>query len=344
LAGAAAIADLTDDVDLAAVTMQTRKLVGILFLLVGAIGFWIVWNDVIPALTMLKQYPAWPGATLTVADLLTALLVAVATFAATRNVSGLLELTLLNYLPVDRGARYATTSLCRYGVLAIGVVMTARILGIQWSSVQWLVAAMGIGLGFGLQEIFANFVSGVLLLFERPIRVGDVVTLGETTGVVTRIRIRATTITDWDRKEYIVPNKDLVTGRLLNWTLSDLTNRVVIRVGIAYGSDVAKARATLLKIATEHPLILKDPAPTATFDGFGDSCLNMTLRCWLPDLEHRLPTIHDLHAAIHQHFQAEGIQIPFPQRELHVRYDERIEEPTNGAVRAPTYAAHAAAG
>jgi potassium efflux system protein len=237
----------------------------------------------------------------------------------TRNVHGVIELTFLNYLPVDAGARFATTTLCRYTVAVVGIIMAGRILGITWSSIQWLIAAMGIGLGFGLQEIFANFISGIILLFERPIRVGDMVTLGETTGVVTRIRMRATTITDMDQKEYIVPNKDLITGRLLNWTLSDTTNRIVITIGVAYGTDTQLACSLLMRAAREHRMILKDPPPVATFQEFGESSLKLVLRCFLPELEHRLETIHDLHTNINSLFRQAGIEIAFPQQDVHIR-------------------------
>jgi potassium efflux system protein len=178
---------------------------------------------------------------------------------------------------------------------------------------------LGVGLGFGLQEVFANFICGLILLFERPIRVGDIVTVGDVTGVVSRIQIRATTVTNWDRKELIVPNKEFITGRMLNWTLSDPVNRVVVNVGIAYGSDTDRARELLLMIAREHPLIVNDPAPLVTFQEFGDSSLNLVLRCFLPDPDHRLQVIHDLHTAIHRIFKQEGVEIAFPQRDLHLR-------------------------
>jgi potassium efflux system protein len=174
-------------------------------------------------------------------------------------------------------------------------------------------------LGFGLQEIFANFVSGLILLFERPIRIGDVITLEDVTGTVTRIQIRATTITDWDRKELVVPNKDLITGRLLNWTLGDRVNRLVINVGVAYGSDTRQVHELLLQIADQHPDVLEDPAPLVTFEAFGDSTLNFVLRCYLSSLGDRLPTLHDLNSAIHEQFATAGIEIAFPQRDLHIR-------------------------
>ena len=212
-------------------------------------------------------------------------------------------------------------------------------MSITWVSVQWLAAGMTLGLGFGLQEIFPNFVSGLILLFERPIRVGDVITLGDTTGTVTDIRIRATTVTNWDRKEPIVPNKELITGRLLNWTLSDPVNRIVITVGVAYKSDTRKARSILLAVAYEHPNVLRDPTPNVTFEEFGDSTLNFVLRCYLAGMDVRLATIHELHETINDRFNEEEIEIAFPQQGLHIRSVERAipliqEERDNSSAKA----------
>jgi potassium efflux system protein len=258
---------------------------------------------------------------LTWEQLFTVLLVLAVTYVSVRDIPALLELVVLQHLPLDGGFRYALTSISRYVLMAVGVTAAFKLMGGQWEKIQWLVAAMSVGLGFGLQEIFANFASGVILLFERPIRVGDVVTLGETTGVVNRIRMRATTIVDWDRKEYIVPNKDLVTERLLNWTLSDHMNRIVVTLGVAYGSDTEQACRLLLEAAREQPTILKDPPPVAFFDNFGDSALNLKLTCFLPNLENRWLTIHHLNSAIDRKFKAAGLEIPFPQRDLNVRFD-----------------------
>jgi len=189
----------------------------------------------------------------------------------------------------------------------------------DWGKMQWLIAAISVGLGFGLQEILANFVSGLIILFERPVRVGDVVTVDDVTGVISRIRMRATTITNWDRKEFIVPNKEFVTGRLLNWTLSDQVNRIVINVGVAYGSDTRQTTALLMKVAGEHALVLDEPKPLVTFEAFGDSSLNFVLRCYLPDLDKRLAVIHDLHMRIDEEFKKAGIEIAFPQQDIHIR-------------------------
>ena len=328
-------------VDISLLNQQMLKLlratVGLLFLT----GFWLIWGQVLPALQVLSRVELWPvvisameripGADVesfrevtrveqvTLGNLLTAILFISMAVLASRNIPALLELSVLQRLPMDHGGRHAVTTVSRYVLLLGGGLVACSLLGIGWQNVQWLAAALTVGLGFGLQEIFANFVSGLIILFERPIRIGDIVTIDGVTGAVSRIRIRATTITDWDRKEFIVPNKEFVTGKLLNWTLSDRVNRVMINVGVAYGTRTETALALLQQIADTNPLVLKDPAPIASFEGFGDSTLNLVLRCYLPNLDHRLKAITELHAAIHDRFAAEGIEIAFPQRDLHLR-------------------------
>ena len=168
------------------------------------------------------------------------------------------------------------------------------------------------GLGFGLQEIFGNFISGLILLFERRIRLGDVVTVGDVSGQVTRIRVLATTVRSWERKEFIVPNKDLITGRLLNWTLSDDVNRLVVNAGVAYGTDTKRARELMVQVARRHPEVMADPAPFATFEQFGDNSLLLTMRAFILDLNRRWAISTDLHEAVAKAFAKAGIEIAFP--------------------------------
>lgn len=253
------------------------------------------------------------------ADVMLAVLLLVIFIIAARNVPGLLEMLVLQRLPLDNAARYAITTLSRYALTFLAIISAFYTLGFRWQNVQWLAAALMLGLGFGLQEIFANFFSGLIVLFERPVRVGDIVTVGDVSGVVSKIRMRATTIINWDRHEMIMPNKDLITGRLLNWTLSDSVQRIFIQVGIAYGSDTKKATDTLYRVLHEHPVIMNEPAPMVTFCGFGDSTLNFEIRCFLPRADLRLPTTHDLHTQIDLAFREAGIEIAFPQRDLHIR-------------------------
>jgi len=154
---------------------------------------------------------------ITLVNVMAAIVAAAITFIAARNLPGVLEISLLKYLPFDAGARYAFSKICQYVVSLVGIIITFNYIGISWSSLKWLAAALSVGIGFGLQEIVANFISGLIILFERPIRVGDLVTVGGVDGAVTRIQIRATTITNWDRKEYLVPNKEFITGQVMNW-------------------------------------------------------------------------------------------------------------------------------
>ncbi|HDL3362401.1 TPA: mechanosensitive ion channel, partial [Mannheimia haemolytica] len=143
--------------------------------------------------------------------------------------------------------------------------------GMSWSKLQWLLTALSVGLGFGMQEIFANFVSGIIILFERPMRIGDTITIGTYSGTVSKIRIRATTLVDFDGKEVIVPNKAFVTERLVNWALSSTATRIIVQVGVAYGSDLELVKRLLLQVAEENPKVLKDPQPRAYFLTFGAS-------------------------------------------------------------------------
>jgi len=328
--------------DLTAIHEQLRYLLRHVAIVGMVVCTWFIWSDVLPALKVLDRVVLWETivevaetneglngkleqtmvdrpVTTTLRHLLFAGLLVVGTFIIGRNLPALLEVTLLQRTPFDKGGRHAIAVLLKYSVALTGLFLACRTLSFTWSSVQWLAAGMTVGLGFGLQEIFANFVSGLILLLERPIRVGDVITLGDVTGTVTGMRIRATTVTNWDRKELIVPNKDLITGRLLNWTLSDSTNRIVITVGVAYRSDPQRARQIILEAVASHPNVLDEPATNVTFEEFADSALNLVVRAYISSMEVRLATINDLHILIHTALRQAGIEIAFPQRDINVR-------------------------
>jgi potassium efflux system protein len=230
-----------------------------------------------------------------------------------------MEITVLQRMTLQPGSRYAINTLVRYVVIMIGTIAVLNIIGWDWSRIQWLVAALSVGLGFGLQEIVANFVSGLVILFERPVRVGDTVTVGQLTGKVSRVRIRATTITDWDRKEIIVPNKAFITEQVINWTLSDPITRIVIPVGISYSSDVNLAHRIMEDTLRSLPLVLDEPEPRVYFVGLGDSSLDFKLHVYSRELEDRMPLTDAVHKAILAALRKHGIEIPFPQRDLHVR-------------------------
>ena len=315
--------------DLDAVDQQSTRLLNAGLFFVGALAAWGIWSEVVPALGVLDQVSLWSQTTMidgeeaivpvTLADLLLAVFVAGVTAIASTNLPGLMEIAVLQRITLQPGSRYAINTLLRYVVVTIGAIAVLNIVGWNWSQIQWLVAALSVGLGFGLQEIVANFVSGLVILFERPIRVGDTVTVGELTGTVSRVRIRATTITDWDRKEIIVPNKSFITEQVINWTLSDPITRVVITVGVSYGSDVQLAHRVMEETLTSMPLVLDDPPPKVYFVGFGESSLDFRLNVYSRELADRLPLTHAVHEEILGALRKNGIEIPFPQRDLHLK-------------------------
>jgi potassium efflux system protein len=331
-----------EKLDVAAINKQTLQLVRVTLVVVGIAALWGIWAEALPALGVFREVTIWNITEqvsetvtaaeddtqvreftrmipITLADLGLAILVALITIVAVKNIPGLLEITILQRLPIDAGGRFAATAITRYAITVVGVIIAFAQIGVGWSKVQWLVAAMTVGLGFGLQEIFANLISGLLLLFERPIRIGDTVTVDEINGTVTRIRTRATTIVGWDRKELIIPNKEFITGRVVNWTLSDSILRVIVPVGIAYGSNTQLAREVMTRIVHEHPNVLADPPPRVLFVGFGDSSLNFEARAYVGTIDHYLSTIDEITNAVDQEFRKAGIEIAFPQRDIHVR-------------------------
>jgi potassium efflux system protein len=311
-----------DETSIFQISQQTRRLIDAITVLLPAGGIWYIWNDVLPALGAFTKIELWEmGAdyTVTLGALVMTLVIVALTVIVTRNVPGLLEIVILRRLPLDRGVRFAIITLFRYTLAVVGTVLAFSKIGIGWSKVQWLVAAMTVGLGFGLQEIFANFVSGLIILFEQPVRVDDVVTIGEVTGTVSKIRIRATTIRRWDQRELIVPNKEFITGHLINWTLSDNVLRHEFSVGIAYGSDIAKAEKTLYEVADNNPMVLKDPKPMVIFRSFGDNSLNFDLRLYISGMDKWMSVWHQINCAIDTEFRKAGIEIAFPQRDLHIR-------------------------
>jgi small-conductance mechanosensitive channel len=190
-------------------------------------------------------------------------------------------------------------------------------LGIDLQKIALVAGALSVGIGFGLQSIVSNFVSGLILLTERPIRVGDWIVAKGEEGFVRRIRVRATEVETFDRASVIIPNSDLISGVVKNWTHGNILGRVTVQVGVGYDSDPEKVREILLAIAAEHPSVLKEPAPFVLFTAFGDSALNFELRCIVRDIQQRLSVLSDLNFAILARFRAAEIEIPFPQHVVH---------------------------
>ncbi|SEG81965.1 mechanosensitive ion channel domain-containing protein [Marinobacterium lutimaris] len=314
--------------DLKTISLQTRTLLKISSLALLFLGLWLTMGDFLPTLHILDRVPLWStyqstadGQVLeqiTLADIAGGVLILGLSLLAAYNLPGLVELLILRHIHLTPGSNFAITTLLKYSLILVGTMSGVSQFGLEWSKLQWLVAALGVGLGFGLQEIVANFVSGIILLFEKPIRIGDTVTIGDVTGNVSRIQIRATTLVDWDNKEVIIPNKTFITERLINWSLTDATTRIVLTVGAAYGSDTQKVKELLVQAAEEHSEVLEDPAPSAYFRAFGESSLDFDLRVYVSRMEDRIPVTDGLNHRIDRLFKDAGIEIAFPQLDVHL--------------------------
>lgn len=324
--------------DMEQINQQSLRLTTMILFIIFASSFYGIWSDFITVFTYLDGITLWSYTlptelgnvvkAVTVADLLLSVSIMAISWFMTRNLPGLLEVLILSRIKLQQGASYAITTILTYVIIAIGTIVSLGILGVAWEKLQWLAAALTVGLGFGLQEIFANFVSGLIILFERPVRIGDTVTIGTYSGTVSRIRIRATTVTDFDRKEVIIPNKAFVTERLINWTLSDTVTRIIIQVGVAYGSDLDKVKAILMKAAKENTRVMTEPEPVVLFTEFGASTLNHDLRFYVRTLGDRSIAIDEVNRAIDKLCNENDINIAFNQLDvyLHNKQGDEVQE------------------
>jgi small-conductance mechanosensitive channel len=244
-----------------------------------------------------------------------------------RLVRRLLRRTVLARTKLDLGLQYAIARIVSYVVLVLGLIIGLETLGVNLNSLTVLAGALGVGIGFGLQNIVGNFVSGLIILGERPIQIGDRVQLdASTVGKVVRIGARAMHVLTNDNIMIIVPNSEFISSRVVNWTHNDPQVRFRINVGVSYGSDPHLVEKLLLEVATADPSVLKDPPPTVVFKEFGDSALLFELRAWSVDMTHRPGTLESqLNFAIWDKFKQHGIEIPFPQQELHLKDPVKVE-------------------
>jgi small-conductance mechanosensitive channel len=227
---------------------------------------------------------------------------------------------LLAKSSIEIGVRQAVGSIIRYGVVAVGFVIIFETVGIDLSALTILAGALGIGVGFGLQNITNNLVSGLIILLERPIKVGDRIEVGKVVGDVLKISLRATTVRTNDNIAIIIPNSDFVSSSVTNWSYTDRDVRFNIPVGVSYNSDPEAIQRILLEVADEHPGVLKSPKPDVIFEEFGESSLNFQLRIWTREYITRPHILRsELNFAIKKKFKEQGIEIPFPQRDLHIR-------------------------
>jgi small-conductance mechanosensitive channel len=247
-----------------------------------------------------------------------ALLILMLTHVAARLWRGILKARILKDSGLESGVQESIVTISVYLLWIFGILLSLHTLGLSTTSLAVAFGALGIGLGFGLQNIFNNFISGLILLFERPIQIGDVVEINGIWGTVMKINVRSTQVQSFDNASLIIPNSEFISSQLTNWSFKDLRLRRHITVGVAYGSDVELVRNTLLEIAHAHPRVFKDPEPDVLFVDFGDSALVFRLRVWTT-IAYCLSAETDIRFEIDRLFRERNIQIPFPQRDLHLR-------------------------
>jgi len=240
-------------------------------------------------------------------------------FIASWSIQALLLDEVLPKRQMDRGIQISITRLIHYALVLLGFIMALMALGLEFTNLTILGGAFGVGLGFGLQAIVNNFASGLILLFERPVKIGDTIELADQWGVIKKLGLRATVVQTYDNAEIVVPNSDLITNQVTNWTLAERRIRLKFPVGVAYGSDVPLVMKILMECADEHALVLKNPAPQVLFMGFGDSSLDFEVRVWIADFTNRRLVHSELHQEIDRKFRQSDVEIPFPQRDLHFR-------------------------
>lgn len=269
------------------------------------------------------DYPVIPTQTrpITVLTLLAALLVVVAAFWLSKRLQATIRRRLLVPLRLDPGLEFSALRFVHFAVLTLSLLFALQLLHVDLTGLAVVAGILSVGVGFGLQNLASNFISGMILLIERPITVGDHVSAGDVDGIVRAINMRSTEIVTDDNISIIVPNSEFISGRVVNWSHGDPKLRVRVTVGIAYASDVEHVRDVLLDVARRCQNVLAEPPPGVEFVRFGPSSLNLELFVWIADPRQRGAVTSALHFAIRAAFLEEGIEIPFPQYELHLRGD-----------------------
>jgi potassium efflux system protein len=261
---------------------------------------------------------------ITISHLAVAVVAILLSLVASRIIRLTLHRQVLSKMHIDKGLEYALLRFTHYLILIIGVYIGLKTINIPLGAIVGLFAVIGVGIGFGLQNLASNFISGVIILLERPVKVGDRLEVNDVWGDVKLINLRTTVIETPDNIAIIVPNSKLLENEVINYSYGDPRIRLRIPVGIAYGSDCEKAAEVMIRAALENERILKDPKPKTWFREFGDSSLNFMLLCWIPNAAEKFDVISEVNHAIDRGFREQGIEIPFPQRDLHLRSAEGV--------------------
>jgi small-conductance mechanosensitive channel len=265
--------------------------------------------------------------------ILTVVLCLYGSLLISRAVQSILSEEVFPRRRVEKGVQISMGHLIHYAILLVGFLLALAALGVNFTNITIIGGALGVGIGFGLQTIVNNFVSGLILLFERPVRIGDYIEIQGLWGEIKKIGLRATTVETFDRADIVIPNSDLVANQVTNWTRTNRLVRLTIPVGVAYGSDVPLVMKILLECAQENPSVMSSPGPQVLFRGFGDSSLDFELRVFLSDIDYRLIAQSEILQEIDREFRLNDVEIPFPQRDLHLR---SVESPVTEAISSST--------
>ena len=256
---------------------------------------------------------------ITILSILMFILVVIGFFVVSKILNRIIIRSILIRFDIERGIRFNMLRISHYLIMITGTVIAFQFVGIDLGGLAVIFGLLSVGIGFGLQNVTSNFISGLILLFERPIKVGDRVTVGNVEGDVIAINMRSTTVRTLNNIAIIVPNSDFISSQVTNWSYGDTTVRLDINVGVSYTSDIDKVIKALKEVAEQHSRVLKNPQPDVLLSNFGDSSWDMRLRVWLPNTNNYYVIQSELHIAIVRKFREYDIEIPYPQRDLHLR-------------------------
>ncbi|WP_281772838.1 mechanosensitive channel MscK [Haemophilus parahaemolyticus] len=319
-----------ETIKLSVVNQQIYRVTDLIGWVVLFVSLYVIWSDLISVAYYLDGVILWESnegnqvESVTLLNLMRASLYVIITYVLIKNITGILEVTVFSKIPLSKGTPQTIITMLTYVIVTFGSVSAFSALGISWTKIQWIFTALSVGLGFGVREIFGSFVSGSILLFERPIRVGDKVTVGQYTGIITKIRLRSTTLLNSDHMEVVLPNQAFVTDRFINWTLNNTITRLQIFFKVSYDTDLDLMQRLLLQAVNEAPKVLSEPKVEINMLHFGDNALEHELLVFVGELGDRIETMNFLQYRINQLFRENGIRFALNQLDVHLHSEDNL--------------------